>query len=211
MATEKKERVMSPKGFLQKTTQKAAGSATTFLATWRDYLLNSEVAYLTASIIQKVDDGSIMPTPALQAVKDALVAHIVQVDLLKAEASMIEKSSKSAKGGKGSKKFSARIIDGNGETCTRVKDNGETEELWKSCDLPQQAARWTDIRLFDGAPDWSGIIYQENITYELIGRVQSMGRILAKGKTPVMHVQKSTGSLSFGVKAKQSHCSFSKG
>lgn len=215
---EKKVRQMSPKGFLAKSVQKIAGSASTFISNYREYLLNSEVAYLTAPIVKQIDDGTLMPTPALQEIKDAVLAHILQIDKLKSEDALIklnepkeEKPVRSVRAG--SKKFSARIVDGNGETCTKTNEDGEVKSLWESFDMPQRAERWIDLRLVDNdaSPDWTGIIYQGDNEYEEISRVRAMGRVFAKGREAVMHVTKSAGKLSFGMKAKQSHCSFSKG
>ena len=202
------KKTLSPKGFLTKTGQKAVSSAEGFIEAYREFLMQSEVAYLTAPIVELIDQGSLMPTSALQEIKKAVLAHVMQIDFLKAE-KRLEKE-QSAKSEKATKKFSARIIDGCGETCFEIKD-GEREELFKYFDLPQQAERWLDLRLADGAPDWTGIIYQGEEAYDLINRVRAMGRVFAKSKPAVVRTTKSTGKLSFGVKAVQSHCYFSRG
>lgn len=206
--TEKKPRSMSPKGFLHKTTLKAANSAIGFLAAYKEYLLKGEVSYATAEIMEKVDSGELLPTPALAEIKQVVLAHIIESDRIKAEES-IEKSQNPSDNGK---PFIAIIFDSTGSVCTRVKDDGEVEELVKRFDLPQQAERWIDRRLFDGCVDWEGEIHNHGKLYDAIARLDSIARILKKPGRPALKAQKrSTSRLGFGVKASQDRSHFSHG
>ena len=80
--------------------------------------------------------------------------------------------------------------------------------------MAQQADGWVDRRLFDGAPDWHGVIQHTKIAClkTVVMREDAIARILKKPKAPACHTKGvSTKSLGFGVKAKGDHFHFSKG
>lgn len=200
------ERKMSPKGFLHKTTTKAAGSAMAFLATYRDYLLTGEVAVATSPIIARLDAGTVMPTPALEEVKAAVFAHMRKQDSLKAEAS-IEKEQAPKK----TKPHVGTIYDETGAIATRVNNEGEVEDLIKSFDLPQECQRWIDRRLVEAAPrSYATMDHVKTAQQETITRDEAHERIFKVKSGPVFKPQsKSTPRLGFGVKAHPSKSTFS--
>jgi hypothetical protein len=214
--TEKKTRKMSPRGFLAKTNTKAALTVKSFLDSYREYLTTGEVSYSTKLIVEKLDNGEILPTPALNEIKAAVLAHILEVERIKAEESIENSSKNSSPGTK--KHFQAKIIDAaTGEVAQRVKDDGEVEELVKGFDLPQDAERWVDRRLFDGSPSWYGVVKhltaknKERDT-DIINRDDSIARILKKPGKPVTKSPKfSSNQLGWGVKVRESAIRFSRG
>lgn len=204
-------RVMTPKGFLHKTTTKAAGSALAFLASYREYLLTSEVSVVTSPIIARLDAGEILPTPALEEVKAAVFTHMLASDALKAEAA-IEKQQQPKK----TKPHVAMIYDETGVIATRLNEEGEVEELIKAFDMPQDAMRWIDRRLVEAAPrsyatlDHTKTVGAGSAMQETITRNESFERIYKVARGPVMKPQsKSTPRLGFGVKAHPSKSTFS--
>ena len=206
-----KERKMTPKGFLHKTTTKAANSAIAFLAQYRDYLTTGEVASATSPIIAKVDRGELLPTPALKEIQYAVMSHIIESD--KAKADKAAEGDSHTTGGT-RKPWRATVYNAAGEVETRTKDNGEVEDLIKGCDLSSEADRWADRRLFEGTHGWYAIVEHTiipNISSR-IERADAMARILKQPKGPTVAVRgKSTKTLGFGVKVKESRASFSRG
>lgn len=202
------DRKMTPKGFLHKTTTKAANSAAAFLATYRDWLETGELAKLTSPILVKLDQGTLLPTPALNEVKAAVLAHIFESDKQKVEASI-----EAALEPKKTKPWIVEILNAEGVLQTRIDSQGEEEELTKSFDLAQEADRWADRRLFEGASDWYAKVSHVSIpvvTY--IQRSDSIARILKQPKGPAIHQKAvTTKTLGFGVRAKQDRASFSRG
>lgn len=202
-----KQKIMSARGFLHKTTTKAANSAAAFLSQYREYLTTGELAPKTSHIINKVDLGQLLPTPALKEIQNAVMAHIIESDTKKQEQAEL-----AAQEPKTSKSWIATVYNAEGVVQSRIKDNGEEEDLIKGFDLSSDADRWCDRRLFDGSPDWHAEVV--NASLNLITRIErndSIARILKKKKGPTMYVKgKSTKSLGFGVKAKQTRVTFSR-
>lgn len=64
---------MTPKMFLARSTGKVSAAA--FLAQYREYLLTGKLAELTMPILQKLDKGEVMPTPALNEIRSIVAAH----------------------------------------------------------------------------------------------------------------------------------------
>lgn len=206
------ERKMSPKGFLHKANGKISADA--FLKQHREWLTTGELAQFTSPILAKLDAKESMPTATLEQIKSVVLSHHLAVEIKKAEVAMDKAQEPGT-----SKCYLATIRDSEGNICTRVTEKGETEDLQKSFDLGSDAERWTDRRLYHGASDWFGVIemtkmfnaHGEPIS-SVIKREDAMARIDKKVKGPVVKAQpKSTNSLGFGVKAKQSHASFSRG
>ena len=149
-----KERQMTPKGFLHKTTTKAAASASAFLTAHRSFLETGELAPLTSPILRKLDDRELMPTPALEAIKAVVLGHILAKETHKAE----ERLAGGDMGGRTPKNWLATIYNKDGNICTRLKEDGKEVALQQEFDAPQEADRWTDRRLFDGEADWFGVV-----------------------------------------------------
>lgn len=207
------ERKMSPKGFLHKATTKAAGNATAFLAAHRAWLETGELSSLTSPILRKLDEKEVMPTPALEEIKEAVYIHYLNQETKRGEDAMAK-----ANAPKVHKNYLASILDvsGNVVSIIRTKDDGTKEEveLEESFDMAQQADGWVDRRLFDGASDWHGVIQHTKIAClkTVVMREDAIARILKKPKAPACHTKGvSTKSLGFGVKAKGDHFHFSKG
>lgn len=200
------ERNMTPKGFLHKTTTKAANSAAAFLNQYREYLTTGELAEVISPIIKKMDDKELLPSPALRMVQAAVMGHIVATDRAKAEQAM-----EAAEKGLTPKKWTATIYTGTGAIATRLNSEGDEEDLIKGFQHPADADRWADRRLFEGASDWYGEI-QGLGTMIHIARDDAIARIMKKPKGPTtQHKSTTTTTLGFGVKAHQTRASFSRG
>lgn len=214
MSNEKKERAMTPKGFLHKSTTKAANSALAFLNQHRAWLLTGELAKSTMPILAKVDSGELMPTPALPMIQKAVMDHMHEESKRKGEESM-----RKAAEGPEPKNWIATILNSKGEVCTRINAKGEVEDLTTSFEKSNDADRWCDRRLVEGAPDWYGVVHHATMTNKdgepistVILRGDAMARVLATSKGPVMkQTSKSAGALSFRPKARPDHFHFSKG
>lgn len=209
-----KERKMTAKGFLHKAGGKI--SAEGFLAQHRAWLETGELASLTSPILRKLDDKEILPTPALEAVKAVVLGHMIASEVRKGEEAIAKRE---AAGEKPKKNWVATIYNAKGEVCTRQNAKGETEDLEESFDNSSDADRWTDRRLFEGAPDWYGIVSHTSLInkegeplHTVVMRDDAIARILKTPKGPaVRRTGGSTSKLSFGVKATQDRAYFSRG
>jgi hypothetical protein len=215
--TEKKARAMSLKGFLHKSTGKAALAASGFIAAHREFLLTGELALFTAPILSKVDSRELLPTPALEEIKAVVLAHHLAEEIRTQEEKMARANEPSERK---TKAYVATIYDAKtGEVVQITNDKGKVVDLTESFEDGTRAEGWTDRRLFDGAPHWFGVVTAtklfkqdgSNFTAN-IQRDDSIARILRKPKAPVMKAQKKSGGrLSFGVKCHESRASFSRG
>lgn len=216
MSTNKKERVMSPKGFLHKTTTKAAASASAFIQAHRTWLLTGELAKVTAPILAKIDSKELMPTPALEEIKGVVLNHMIASEIRKGEEAMARRD---AVGESEPKNWIATIFNSKGEIQTRINAKGESEDLQTSFELGQDAERWCDRRLVEGAPDWFGTVTHATMVGKsgdpissTITRGDAFARVLKQAPGAVMRkVGGTTSSLSFRPKAKGDHFHFSKG
>lgn len=199
------ERKMTPKGFLHKTTTKAAHSAAAFLAAHREWLRTGELSKVTDPILRKLDMGELLPTPALKLIQQATLNHIIESDRQKTVANIEEAGKPVTR-----KPWMAAIMDAQGHIVEVDGDDGP-EPLAKGFEHPQEADRWADRRLFDGASDWYAVI--EGLgTRVVIQRQDAIARILKRPKGPAVHQKgTSTKTLGFGVRAKQDRASFSRG
>lgn len=208
MSETKTPRTMTAKGFLHKTTTKAAHSASAFLQAHRDFLTTGELASVTSPILRKVDDGILMPTPALQEIAAAVMGHIIASDIQKLD-DKINNPPQAAT----PKSWIATVYNAAGVIQTRINAKGEEEDLVKDFEMGQEADRWADRRLFEGASDWYAEV--ANARVNLMNRVErsdAIARILKQPKGPSIHQKAvTTKSLGFGVKAKQDRSSFSRG
>jgi hypothetical protein len=211
------ERKMTPKFFLAKTKTKAAASAAGFLAAHREFLSSGALAEKTVLVLNKLDSKEIMPTPALAEITDIVFRHLLSCETKKAKEDL-ENAKISAPKRDG---WTATILDSRGNVCTRINEEGEEVDLEKGFAMSSDADGWVDRRLTEGnaASDWYGVIRHNTLRTKegkpfesIILRADALARILKKGKTPICKVKpQTTNRLSFGVKAQQDHCSFSKG
>jgi hypothetical protein len=206
---------MSPKGFLHKSSQKAAVSAGAFLAQHRAWLETGELALFTSPILRKLDEKAIMPTPALEEIKVVVLAHHLAEETRKAEEAMARADQPKVR-----KNYLVTVYNAKGEIQTRPNANtGEEIELKETFDLSTQAEGWADRRLFDGASDWFAVVEATKMFNKdgeplstTIMRDDAIARILRVKKGPVMKSRpQSTSKLSFGMKAKGDHFQFSRG
>lgn len=215
--TDTKKRTMSAKGFLHKSNGKAALNAIAFLAAHREWLQTGELALFTTPILLKVDSRELMPTPALEQIKEVVLAHHLAEEIRIAQ----EKMAKAGEPTEGkSKNYVATVWNSKGEIVQAPDSNGKIKDLKDSFDTSTQAERWADNRLFEGAPDWFCVVETTHVFKQdgspftaTILRDDSIARILKRPKAPVMKAQKSGkgGKLSWGVKVHESKASFSHG
>ncbi len=209
-----KPRNMTAKGFLHKSGGKV--SAAGFLAEYRNWLLNGDFAQVSSPILAKLDSGEILPTPALDEIRQAVFSHHLRLEALKAEKKLLESTAGEAP----SKPWNVRVYTAKGEIATRNNPTtGEVEDLDQDFDTASAADRWADRRLFEGESDNYAVV-SSNALYRSDGdpistvvlRADAIARILKQPKGPIA---KKTGTrdnkLSFGVKAVQDRCHFSHG
>lgn len=227
MSNAKKERVMTPKGFLHKTTTKAAASASAFLAQYREWLTTGEVAIATMPILTKLDqdkaaalaakqDTESLAKASLDLIINAVHTHMLMVEIRKGEEAMARRE---AGPQSKPKNWIATIYDAKGNVATRINPKGEVEELTKSFDLGQEADRWADRRLVEGEPDCIAVVQHATILNRhgeplstTILRGDAMARAFAATKGPVMRkTGGTTSSLSFRPKAHNDVSKFSHG
>ncbi len=212
----KKPRAMGPKGFLFKAEKANGGkiSANGFLTAHKEWLSTGEIGDITQPILDKWETGAIMATPALQEIKKLVLDYH-----LATEAEKLANKGTGAGRVAAVKPYTATIYDAKGNVQTTVNSEGEEKELIKSFALMQEANRWADRRLFEGAGDWFGTVVSnlqtdsegQNLSWTVL-RDEAIGRILAQKPGAVCKKPpKSTGRLSQQMKVSQSHCSFSKG
>lgn len=214
------ERKMTVKGFLHKSTQKAAASAKGFIDAHRAWLETGDLAEVTSPILRMLDEGQVFPTPALDLIKEAVLTHHLRSETKKAETRLAEGQEGSVGETKTSKPWIARVFDKDGNLVITANTKGDMVELEQAFLLSSDADRWCDRRLFEGAPDWFAVVQHTSITRAIDGeplttvimRQDAIARILKK---PVSAAVKKTGSrdgkLSFGVKVSQSRAVFSHG
>ena len=207
----KKPRKMSCRGFLHKASGRVSADA--FLASHKAWLLTGDLADFTAPILTALDEKDMLPTPALQAITDVVLAHMLATENAKAENALL--NPKVAK----VMPWMATIYNAKGEVQTRVKEDGSIEDLQKGFEKSSDADRWVDNRLFDGCPDWYGTVSHTTIINRhgdplstIILRDDSIARKLQLPKGAVMKAHSQTTSkLSFGVKCGNDRAIFSKG
>jgi hypothetical protein len=210
----KKTRAMTPKMFLHRATSKAGNSAAAFLQAHREFLTTGKLAEKTYPIIQRIDAGSLYPTPGLEEVKVAVLNHMLNQEVEEAR-KIIEAPPTQTQS---NKNYTATILNASGQVCTRINAKGEVEDLIQSFDDGEHATGWIDRRLFEGASTWHGELVHKSITVKgepwvvIIERSDSIARILKQKKKAVTTQPKTTTArLSFGMKVKQDRASFSRG
>ncbi len=210
------ERKMSAKGFLHKSNGKAALNAVAFLAAHREWLQTGELALFTTPILLKVDSREMMPTPALEEIKQVVLAHHLAEEIRIATEKMAKADEPTERK---TKNYVATVWNSKGEVVQAPDSNGKIKDLKDSFETSTQAERWADNRLFDGATDWFCVVETTHVFKQngdpftaTILRADAIARILKRPKAPVMKAQKKSGGrLSFGVKAHQTKAAFSHG
>src|ERR1019366_8895727 len=90
------ERKMTSKGFLFKSTTKAANSALGFIASHRHWLETGEACEAASPILRLIDEGTLMPTPGLEQLRCAVLSHMLLASANKAEAAIEEAQQESS-------------------------------------------------------------------------------------------------------------------
>jgi hypothetical protein len=214
MSDTKKPRAMTVKMFLHRSSGKISAAA--FLTQYRSFLENGDLAEVTSPILRMWDEEQLMPTPALDLLKSAVLTHHLRVECDKAERRLDEGPSPSSHS---SKSWVARIFDAKGNLVETANTKGEIVELEMMFDMASDADRWTDRRLFEGAPDWFGVVQHTSIMRadgepitSVIMRDDAIARILKRpASAATKKMGKGDGKLSFGVKVSQSRATFSHG
>lgn len=210
------ERKMTVKGFLHKANAKV--SALAFLAQHRVWLETGEHAEVTSPILRMLDEEQLLPTPALDLLKEAVLTHHLRVESAKAER-RIEENQNPSGHSRTNKSWVARIFNKDGHLVETANTKGEIVDLEMMFDMASDADRWTDRRLFEGAPDWFGVVQHTSITRTdgepittVIMRDDAIARILKRPAQAASKKQgKGDGKLSFGCKVHQSRATFSHG
>jgi hypothetical protein len=191
---------MTPSGLLSRAI--SAKNADKFFISYREYMMtSSELSDKLYPIIVKVESKSFPAINALEEVRKVISAYLL-VKPIKANKSKLNKA------------YIARIVNEFGQIQIEHDD-----ELVKSFDLPQQAERWVNNRLFNGAPNWHGEVEWTKCPEKLPMRIRKIERnralfdLLRTKSGALMHTNKvsSIGGLGFGVKVKNCVSYFSQG
>lgn len=206
MEATKKERAMTEKGWLQRANGKAGKSAEAFIKAHRQWLETGSLAQFTSPLLRKLDEGEVFPTPCLEVLKSVVLGHLLAKDQAKAE-TVIAKGSEP----KDPKQYVATIYDASGRVCTRTTEDGKVVDLILESDDSGLLDRWVDRRLFEGSPDWFGVLVNtkmvdkntgENFSRTIL-RDDAIARILRKPKGPASRqTAKTTSKLSWGMRVK---------
>lgn len=214
MTEAKKPREITAKGLRHKAN--IAVSALGFFAGYAEKLAAGQIAEdideVISPIVRRINEGKLMPTPALTEVQSVLVTLQMAQDLSKAEFSLLN-----MKEAREPKAYIATIRDDEGNVMTKENEKGEIIELEKDFDKQSDAERWCFNRLFrDAEPSWHGEVLftkaLEGVDDTLIiSREDAMAQILRPGKHPYMHKTKTSSNLTSKMKVKGSSCHFSHG
>jgi hypothetical protein len=199
------QRRITPKGFLKKLT--TCKMAEGFLSQHREYLLTGELFSLTSPIVARVDNGDLLPVPAIEELSQVVFAHVMAVDLAAAQASL-DRSQNEGNTSRGtSKPVVAIIYDAQGN---------ELES--QGFDLGQRALGWVDRHLIEQSPDCIGKVIHTKVLIkglpmeETVSREDAYFRTFPRKKTPFMkRTPQSVSSLKGKMKVSQTRSSFSHG
>lgn len=210
---------MTVKGFLAKAT-KPNISAQGFLDQYREFMLTGELSYVLSPILAKVDAGEMMPTPAVAAIAVATMYHRIAKDTIAAKKSIAaqedakEEGPAKVKAPRKVSNWTSTVLDSAGNVCTRINAKGEEEDMVKGFDASGDADRWSDRRLALDcvAGCYAVVSHAHSAVKTFIMRDDAMARFYRQAKGPTIKPQsKTTDKLGFGVKAKESRSSFSRG
>lgn len=196
---------MTAKWFLSlsiKTTKSAEG----FLSGYKEWLTTGELSLKTAPIVARIESGETKVEIGLEAIKNIALQHVLTADIEK-----MEKSADSA--GRGTNKpYSSVILQENGEPAM----SGD-EPIKANFDHIQEAERWTQRRLVDGASDWHGEITWNKMFSDGVPKVTKVTRteaIYAQRKItkhPYMHQNRVSADMKPRMKVAAKHYQFSRG
>jgi len=203
----KQSKLLTPKSFLRKAS--AAKSAIGFFAQYREYITTGELAPLLSPILAKVESKQVLPTPALNELGQAILSHILAIEVARSE----QKNDGHSRGTSKPKNWTVSILNSKDEIQTRFNLKGEEEELVKGFDKVSEGDRWADIRLVECASDCYARVNHSSMKVDtIITREDAMARIFRKPKSAICaHRSQTTSSLSFRPHAKESKASFSRG
>lgn len=198
------ERKMTEKGFLNKASGKLSAAA--FIAQHRQFLSTGTLASLTAPILAKLDAREIMPTPALDEIRQAVLTHMIAKDIAKGEAAMNAPP-------RTVKPYTATVYDAGGNVAIRTTEDGEIKELISNFDDTSGAEGWCDRRLdTEGPGAYALIVHHTTARVMRIERDDSIARLCGTRRPgPVMKQQGSSGGIGWNMKAKGDHFYFSRG
>lgn len=211
MITEiKKTREMTPRMFLNLAIKNTKYSSDGFIAAYRSFLETGELAAQVSPILAKIDSKEVLPTPGLEAIKNIVFSHVL---------SKLEDTIKPIKSDRIEKAYIATIFTSEGTVATTLDENKEEKELSSSFEHSQEAERWCQRKLYEGAPDWHGEITWTKIHTRsgipMVTRVERASAIYAltpRKRSPFMHYNKAgSGPLGPQMKVGQTHANFSHG
>lgn len=201
MSNEKKERKMTLRGFVHKAS--SAKSAIGFLASHAEFI--RQYSNL-APLLDSYEKGKELAGNTLKQIRDLAYQRMLDEEIeaarLRGEKSGEERERKVYP-------YTVTIFCKDGSNVVEGKSDGFS--------LMQEAERWADRRLFEDASS----LYAEVVSTHIgkngpikwtIQRGDAIARTLPRKVGPVMKGSaKSTGKLSFGVKAKNDTFYFSRG
>jgi len=207
------------KQWLHYSSTRSAASAIGFITKYREFLSSPEVTHIAGPVLAQVDAGTLMPTPALALLKDALNTYQNNKALAEVEAKLA-KASETKEEKPSSFKWNTIVYDprGNMIVHTRKDAEGNIEHypLDRTFKFNQHAEGWADGELFDEEPgSYAVITHTPTGAIETIQRGDAIARIMRSKKSAVVRVGASpsslSSSLSFGTKVKETRVSFSHG
>lgn len=189
---------MTEKSFLHKSRGKVSAAA--FLAQHREYLSTGTLASLTLPVLAKLDSGELLPTPALEELRQAVLAHMLAKAVKKGERAMnaprVTKRSM----------YNATIFLKNGSIA--VKDEEETSPLVKGFDDSISAQNWADRRLALQEPGAYAVIRASDREMR-VDRDESIARLYRDKRLTSMKSSSNDGK--WQMRVRNDHAYFSRG
>jgi hypothetical protein len=217
----RKSNITTGKMFLHRATGKALASAAGFLQQHREFLLTGEFASVTAPILEKIDAKELMPTPGLQAIRQAVMDHLLFLSVKEhsekietIQASVAEVSDVETVEEKDNNPWTVRILNADGNVCTRMTSKGKVEELIKSFPRASAADRWSVLRLLGESVGCVAEMTNHRIPNlkTTMLRDDAVAEYFKKGPSCSCHVKSTSGSaLSFRPKVHETRATFSHG
>lgn len=220
MSETKKERkapTMGPRGWLNRSLHLSGKqTAEGFITLHRSFLEQGELASILSPVLAAFDSGELLPTPALSAMQNLVMGFVVESEVKAGEEAMARAQESPGT----NKPWKGTIFDADGQIAiVHDEETGKDKPMTAGFEYVQRAEGWVNNRLFDSPPGWYGVVESTVITLRdgshLSSRIEHTAAVTAltpKAKHPFV---KNTGSkssrLSFGVHAKPSHSSFSRG
>ena len=201
-------RAVSCKSFLSKSNTKAANSSAAFIQAYREFLETGELAVVTSPILARLDAKDILPTPALEEIRQVIFQHLILSDIRKATKSLEKTHSRST-----TKPYQATVYNALGEIQVKANSEGEEKEMIANFEHPQEAVRYSDNRLVnDCSPDCFGVVIHSSLPYsETVLRIDSFRRLMPKNKSPFMKVTSPAGGMKSLMRVRESRTTVSRG